>query len=89
MLPDTRRFALEHVSVYEHDQPELRELAESALLEGDGVFTFLGSMWEVLEGEGLLGVYLNIRHEARRTHERDPEFGDAWYKRRACSTCGR
>ena len=64
MLPDTCRFALEHVSVYKHDQPELYELAESALLEGDALFSHLGSMWEVLEGEGLLGDYLNIRHEA-------------------------
>ena len=62
MLPSSR-FELDRVSVYKHDQPELYELAESALLEGDGIFAHLGYVWEVGEGEGLLGDHLNIRRE--------------------------
>lgn len=64
MTRRSHRFDPNHViSVYKDEQPELYELAESALLEGDGIFIYHGRLWEVGEGEGLLGDYLNIRPE--------------------------
>lgn len=49
------------VTVLMDEQPELYDLAENALLNGDGTFTYEGVLWEV--GEGTRDSYLVIRPE--------------------------
>ncbi len=53
------------VTVYIDEQPELYELADNALSDGDGTFMYKGRLWEVGEGSGMgePGGYLIIRPE--------------------------
>lgn len=49
------------VTVLMDEKPELYDMAEYALLNGNGTFTYEGVLWEV--GEGTLDNYLVIRPE--------------------------